>query len=185
MRKGRKLQRTLLSLIMVMAMVFTMVTIPGEVVKADPQQEPQQGLQRVEFYNATLYETNGSGTTSLTFTVDGKTVLVQMGTFDNGVFTPVEFTDDMKNTNGRYEVACQSEIQNYYLRVVNDENANYKLAVAGKGESVDENGLFQFDSDLSVVSVELQSNNDGNPGSARKLTVKLIYVSDNDNNNND
>ncbi len=91
MRKGRKLQRTLLSLIMVMAMVFTMATIPGEVVKAE------SGYQRVEFCDAVLDE-----------------------------------TDDMKNTNGRYEVECQSEIQNYYLKVVNDENADYKLAVAGK-----------------------------------------------------
>ncbi|MCR4947363.1 MAG: leucine-rich repeat domain-containing protein [Lachnospiraceae bacterium] len=187
MRKGRKLQRTLLSLIMVMAMVFTMVTIPGEVVKADPQQESQQGSQRVEFYNATLYETNGSGTTSLTFTVDGKSVKVQMGTFDNEVFTPVVFTDDMKNTNDRYEVECQSEIQYYYLKVVNDENADYKLVVDRKDEPIGENGFFQFHSadPGAVVSVELQSNNDGNPGSARKLTVKLKDVTVTDNNINE
>ena len=95
----------------------------------------ESGYQRAEFYDAVLDETDNTHTT-LKYTIDGKSVKVQMGIIvnadSNPAFTPVEFTDDMKNTNGRYEVACQSGIQNYYLKVVNDENADYKLAVAGK-----------------------------------------------------
>ena len=156
------------------AMVFTTVVIPSEVVKANTD-------AHVEFYDAVLDESDATGKT-LKFIVDEKTVKVQLGTKEDGVFKPVEV--GAMTQNNTFDILCNN-VATYYLYIVNTENAAYRLRVNSYDEDPDADGYFNFrepDGNFPI-SVQMESKNQqggngggsgDNPGQGNdKLTVKL------------
>jgi hypothetical protein len=147
----QRTKRVVTAWFMSLLMVLSVVMIPGGVAKAEGS--------NVEFYDAEL-DTNDATNKTLVYTIDGKTVKVQLGTKVEGVFTPVDV--NKKNGNGRYEINC-ANVTDYYLKIINDNNAAYKLMVGGGNATVDADGYFTFTSagTNGVISVQLQSENAG------------------------
>lgn len=162
------IKRRIEAWLMALAMVLSVVMIPGGVAKADSNNA------NVEFYDAVLDSEDAEGKTLL-YTIGNKNVKVQLGKMESDTFVPVVFKDHI-NGNNRYEINCEGVID-YYLYVDNSEGADYSLNVAGDDESVDDNGFFRLQSagESGVISVWLKSVNQGSgiPGGNDPLDVAI------------